>query len=508
MSVICRLALILSTLIFALPACSAVIYVNPQAPGPAHNGTSWQTAYTTITAALNSISSGGTVWVREGVYPERIVLKTYQNIYGGFLGFETSLNQRVTGAFPTIVDAKRQGRAVDVQTGAWVTIDGLTIKNGFADKGGGIRCCTNANVKIRNCRIENCEATAFGGGVYHDTYSLGEMTDCVVTRCRAPNGAGIVVEYHAYPVHRRCVIVRNAASTSGGGLYCPFHSEARMENCTFAFNTAGTNSGAAYTYRCPVVFDHCIIAFNSAPNTGGIFGDGETSTVTLTNCDFHANDNGDWGGVIGVQPAGSANIFVDPLFLMPERDEFCLETNSPCAGIGAYPLDTTYRVSTVGTAKMLPAGSMVSLTGKVVSCADGDKAWIEETDRSATIPVLGIPGCSPGNVLSSITGALTTDSQGKPVILASSATILSGASYSLKPYGTRISWLESIAGACVRTWGKVMSVLPNGFVIRDGNNETSVRWSGSGIDTGRYVAVTGGYIEGGEFQATGVEIIR
>jgi hypothetical protein len=446
--------------------------------------------------------------VSEGIYPERITLKYYQNIYGGFLGFETSLSQRVIGAFPTVLDAQKMGRAIDVQTGAWVTIDGLTIRNGLADKGGGIRCCTNANVKIRNCRIESCEATALGGGVYHDTYSLGEMTDCTVTRCTAPNGAGIVVEYHAYPVHRHCVITRNEASISGGGLYCPFHSEARMENCTFAFNTAGTNGGASYTYRCPVAFDHCIIAFNSAPVAGGVFGAGESSTVTFTSCDFYANANGDWGGVIGALPAGSGNIFTDPLFLNPERDEFCLENGSACAGIGAYPLDSTYRISTIGTAKMLSAGSIVSLTGKVVSCADGDTAWIEETDRSATIPIMGMPDCNPGSVLSSITGTLATDANSKPIILASSGTILPGASYKLRPFGTCISWLNSTAGACVRTWGQVTTVSAAGFSIRDGSDEISVRWSGSAVDTGRYVAVTGGYIGGGEFQATEVDIIH
>ncbi|MCE5313964.1 MAG: right-handed parallel beta-helix repeat-containing protein [Armatimonadota bacterium] len=503
-----RLFLTLISILAANPALSAVVYVDSRASGAVHDGSSWTKAYLTINAALDSISSGGTIWVREGVYSERITLATYQNIYGGFLGHETSLDQRVAGAFPTIIDAKREGRAIDVQTGAWVTINGLTIRNGLANEGGGIRCCTNANVKIQNCRIEDCEASSLGGGVYHDTYSQGEMTDCTITRCSAPNGGGLVVEYHAYPVHTRCLIARNEASISGGGLYCPFHSEADMINCTFAFNSAGANGGAAYTYKCPVVFDHCVIASNSAPDTGGVFGSGESSTVSFNSCDFYSNDNGNWGGIIGATSVDSGCIYSDPLFLLADRDEFCLRTDSLCNGIGAYPLDSTYSISTVGTAKTLPTGSSMRLSGKVVSCAGGDTAWIEETDRSATIAIVGIPGCSPGDVLSSITGTIATDSDGKPTILPSSWTILTGATHSLQPYGARVSWLKSIVGARVRTWGEVVSASSEGFTIRDGSDEVFVLWTGGQVETGRYVAVTGGYIGGGSFQGIAVDLVR
>lgn len=506
---ILRLILITLMAMVIAQASWAVVFVDTRAAGPVHDGSSWQNAFTTISAALRSLDSGGTLWVRDGVYRERITLKTYQNIYGGFLGFETSPDQRVAGAFSTIIDAEGKGRVIDIQTAAWVTIDDITVRGGLADYGGGIRCNINANVKIRNCRIEDCTATALGGGVYHDKYSYGEMTDCVVTRCSAPGGGGLVVEYHSYPIHKRCVIVHNYASQSGGGLYCPFHSEARMENCIFAYNSAGINGGAAYTYRGgPVAFDHSIIAFNDAPDAGGVYGDGGSSTTSFTCCDFYANSNGDCGGVINSISTSAGNIFANPQFLMPEHDEFCLKLDSPCAGMGAYAIQTAYPVNKIGHAKMLPTGSLVKLSGKVVSCTNGNTVWIEETDRSSTVRVLGITGCSPGSVLSSVTGTSSVDTYGKPVILASAWEVLNGACYGLEPFGTRISWLDSIVGTYVKTWGRVKNTDSYRFQMQDGVNTLDVLWWGMGVQPDSYVIVTGGYIGNGQFQADKVEIVQ
>lgn len=498
--------MICCSIFLASPAFPAVVYVDSQATGPIYDGSSWQNAYKTITAALNSISTGGSVWVREGTYPERITLTSYQNVYGGFLGYEISIDQRMPGAFQTVIDARKAGRCIDVSTGAWAVIDGFTIKNGRADKGAGIRCCINSNVKIRNCRIENCEATQLGGGVYHDKYSTGEMTDSTITGCGAPNGGGLVVEYHAYPIHQRCEISHNWASTSGGGLYCPFHSEARMENCTFVYDTAVLNGGAAYTYRGgPVAFDHCILAYNSAPDTGGVYGDGGSSTTIFTCCDFYANENGDWGGAIEAMPADYANTFVDPMFLMPERDVFCLSSDSCCSGMGAYSIGPSYQLRKIGDAKMLPLGSAVTLTGKVISCSDGDMVWIEETDRSATIPISGITGCSPENVLMSVTGALSTGADGMILLQASSWTLASGADYELEPFGTCISRLDSASGFRVKTWGRVTGIDSDGFTLSDADYSVNVIWPGEQPQVGSFLVVTGGYTGLHRFQATKIE---
>lgn len=324
-------------LVMAQASMSAV-YVDPTSRGPAHNGKSWTTAFLTIQSAVNSLPYGGDVWIKAGVYRERVVLKRYVKLYGGFKGSETAMGQRVLGAYPTVIDAGRLGRGIDVPVNAWCTIDGFVVRQGFADKGGGIYCRTNSNTKILNCRIENCEARGMGGGICFEYYAMGEMTNCFIGYNTATHGGGVLVEYHSYPKLRGVVVARNLATISGGGLYCPFHSGADLGYCTLAFNTAGASGGGACIQEGSAAkLTYSIIAFNSAPVGGGIYGGGRSSQAYLNRCDIYGNTGGNLGGAIP-PPLPYLGIFSsDPRFVAPEVDNYRLAPGSPCVKIGAFP---------------------------------------------------------------------------------------------------------------------------------------------------------------------------
>lgn len=74
-----------------------VIYVDAQATGN-QSGTNWINAFTSINSALASVTQDGAViWVRSGSYAISSPLSSmFKNIkiYGGFSGFETSIEQR------------------------------------------------------------------------------------------------------------------------------------------------------------------------------------------------------------------------------------------------------------------------------------------------------------------------------------------------------------------------------------------------------------------------------
>ena len=339
MSKYLKLIVIVSLCLIASGNCLAAVYVNANAAGLVHNGKSWNTAYKSVQDALNSLKTTGEIWVAGGVYRECITLKkNYVKVYGGFRGNETKLTQRILGAYPTIIDAGRTGRPIEVLRNIWCTIDGVNVRQGFADRGGGICCRTNSNVMIRNCRIENCEARDFGGGVYLDRYAKGEMSNCVIAYNTASMGGGAVIEYHSYPKWTNILIIRNLAKVSGGAIYCPYHSGADLKYCTLAFNKALVNGGAAYTYQGGAVkLGNCIIAFNSAPIGGGIFGGGNSSNTYFSNCDFYANDGGNLGGAIKQPPSYLRNFSADPMFFDSSVDDFHLCKGSPCAGIGSFP---------------------------------------------------------------------------------------------------------------------------------------------------------------------------
>ncbi len=96
------------------PVFAKVVYVSPNRDD-GNDGLSWATAKRTVTAALQTALPGDQVWVRYGVYVERITLKDGVSLYGGFRGDETSLSQRP--AFPrpspdpyeTVLDGNQGG---------------------------------------------------------------------------------------------------------------------------------------------------------------------------------------------------------------------------------------------------------------------------------------------------------------------------------------------------------------------------------------------------------------
>jgi len=506
----------LVTLLLASGA-GAAVYVAADAPGPVHNGASWNTAFTTITAAVNSLAYGGDVWIKAGIYRECLAAKSYVNLYGGFLGFETSTSQRLIGAFPTIVDARQQGSAISVPYNAWVTIDGLTLRRGRTLNGGGVFCDNSSVVKIRNCRIEDCRATICGGGVYWGKYTTGEMTDCFITGCTAPNGGGGVVEYHSYPVWRRVEIARNHATASGGGLHCPGHSGADLGNCTLVCNTAGSTGGAVQCQGSgSVTINNCVISGNCAPSGGGLYGANVDGQLTFSHCDFWQNDGGDWAGTIPTPPPTAGSFFADPLFVKPDYDEYRLMPGSPCSGVGAYPLDTVVTVDRIGVAKMLDDGVQVRLSGKIVSCADGATTYIQEPDRASAIAVTGLFGFARSDIVSSVTGTLSTNPMGVRVLNASSSSIYQYGRCDPRPVAARPSWLPSALGLYARTWGRVTGVATDGFSLTDGTNGTDrtdgtnglyVRLPGNNVAIGDFVCVTGVYTANGDFRASGVQLL-
>ncbi len=85
MGVLCLLLLGMSS-----PLCAKVVYVSPQGDD-LRDGLSWATAKRTVTAALRAALPGDQIWVRYGVYYERITLQNGVSLYGGFRGTESSL---------------------------------------------------------------------------------------------------------------------------------------------------------------------------------------------------------------------------------------------------------------------------------------------------------------------------------------------------------------------------------------------------------------------------------
>jgi len=481
--------------------CAAgIVYVDPSA-GPRRDGVSWKTAFARIGEAVGSLRTDGEVWVKHGTYCERVALKNYIRVRGGFLGFESSSDERMPGAFASVIDAGGLGPCVDVPRDASVTIDGFTCRNGRSDRGGGIRLGINARAMIFNCRIECCEAREFGGGVYFGDYARGEIAGCHILYNKAPRGGGLVVEYHSYPTIRSTLIARNEADVSGGGVYCPYHSGAYLANCTIALNQAASEGGGVYAYRGgPVTLEDCILAFNSAPAGGGIYGGGSSCQAVYSGCNLYANSGGDLGGTIKPAPVYAGNISTDPQFLCADRDLFSLACGSGCAELGAFPLGAIYDVTRLGALRFLPVGTTVRVQGKVVVCVEGETVWIEEPDASAAVAIQGLADSSPGDLLGPTVAVISTRNA-HPLLTAVAPTITRRGFALPRPLGAPISALPALTGLRVRTWGRAIETEEGSLILRDGRDAVRVRGRVPRPASGELISITGIGVGTGDFVA-------
>ena len=270
-----------------------------------------------------------------------------------------------------------------------------------------------------------------------------------------------------------------------------------------ACNTAGVTGGAIHAvYGGNSTYNYCIISGNSAPTGGGLYGEGSGSMPTFSHCDFWQNSGGTWAGSIPTPSPLAGNFYSDPLFIMPQYDEYHLRSESPCSGVGAYALEAVYKIDRIGVAKMLEDGAQVQLAAKIVGCADGSETYVQEPDRASAIAVTGLSGRARGEIMATVTGTLSTNAQGVRVLNATASSAHPYGSCNPRPLAARPSWLP--VGLYTRTWGRVIGVSPSGFMLSNGSTQLSVRWSGGGVAMGDFVSITGAYTAGGDFKASAV----
>ncbi|MHC4388670.1 MAG: outer membrane protein assembly factor BamB family protein [Planctomycetota bacterium] len=140
-------------------------------------------------------------------------------------------------------------------------ISGLTITNGYASAGGGIRSLGSPT--IANCVIVGNTADS-GGGIYGGD---GPIINCVISRNSALyDGGGLAACYGSVD---GCIVTGNSAGECGGGMYECY----KPTSCVITGNSAGEDGGGIYCYDHLydrlVRVTNCTLAANVAANYGG-----------------------------------------------------------------------------------------------------------------------------------------------------------------------------------------------------------------------------------------------
>ena len=286
-------------------------------------------AYPTIQSAIDAADLLDTVLVADGIW------KGGGNKDLDFKGKPITVKSE-NGPANCIIDCGEDGRGfyfiqVKDQT---QQLSGFTIRNGYADIGGGIKIGGFSSDDASSPTISNCIVTGNRsypfyptpwyccGGIYVGNSCHPRITDCTITNNESLCGGGIYT-YENNAEFTNCIISGNSAEDGGGGIYCDT-SSSKFNQCTIQNNQAGntgSNGGGVYVSSGGInAFTNSIITGNRASRGGGEFY--LYSSGTITNCTISNNSaDSDGGGMSIYIDNSSANIW-NSIFWENTPDEF------------------------------------------------------------------------------------------------------------------------------------------------------------------------------------------
>ncbi|HEY3266974.1 MAG TPA: choice-of-anchor Q domain-containing protein [Armatimonadota bacterium] len=263
----------LFALLLAFPGRAAVVYVNASAPGPAHDGLSWRTAFTAIQPGLDAAQTGDEVWAASGGYPENLAFaRPGISLYGGFAGTETA-RPAAPPASVYLYPANPANPAVSIPASAvGCLLDSISLTAGGAITG--IQCQATGTV------VSRCAVQYFGGPGSAAGGIVCEAGSSVTLR-------GNRIQYNT-ALHGGGVLARNAAVT--------------LVNNAIIGNDARGGTAAAFDYRLDArgggvaVFGGSAILqgnqlqFNDARDGGGLWAEGAAMTLLGNTIDHNQTE--------------------------------------------------------------------------------------------------------------------------------------------------------------------------------------------------------------------------
>ncbi|HEY3268604.1 MAG TPA: choice-of-anchor Q domain-containing protein [Armatimonadota bacterium] len=320
-------SLLLPLLIALAPAAgAATLYVNKSAPGPAHDGATWPTAYLTVQAALDAAGGADAIHVAQGTYAEHVTLHGDIALLGGFAGSGANPDDRSVAGHVVILDGSgAQGPVVtaDDAAGSGV-VDGFTIVNGSGGSdgiGGGIRI-VGASPTISHNLIRLNHASLNGGGIAVQGGAPVIVANIIVSNSAASAGGAVYLAGGGAQVASN-TLARNTAGY-GGAIFEELGGAPRIVNNSLVENGASAGGGGMYA-RDDIAFANNLVAFN----TSGISSE-LTSAKSHHNLLF-GNATGDYlGGFVH----GTGDVNADPKITRDTYGAVHIQPTSPARNAG------------------------------------------------------------------------------------------------------------------------------------------------------------------------------
>lgn len=274
--------------------------------------------YYTIQDAIWAASDGDEIIIAPGVYtPTWSGQSSVLDTLGKAVWIHSSQGPDVT-----IVDAWNWTRGLRCGSNetAGTHIEGLTIRNGLADGGGGM-LIDHASPTITNCIFEdNSSEQSYyysasggailndassptivdctfrsnaaeydGGAIYNRNFSAPTLTNCTFTNNSAYKGGALANSSSSTATLTGCVLQDNFASYYGGAVYLLDYCTITMSGCSVVTNTAQFMGGGVYNQGGILNADACTFTGNVSLKDGGGGIALNTGNATVTGCEFGDN---------------------------------------------------------------------------------------------------------------------------------------------------------------------------------------------------------------------------
>jgi Right handed beta helix region len=170
----------------------------------------------TLRAAVELADSEGqpaTIEVPEGTYAETEGPLFIEN------DATVTIKGAGAGAGKTIVEGNGTSVVLEVEEDSGLILNGVTVRNGSEDEGGGIYVSSDASLLVENSELTDNEATDEGGAIYGEFHSSITVRNSTVTGNSAGHaGGGIFAEPESTVAVEGSTISRNEAGQRGGGI--------------------------------------------------------------------------------------------------------------------------------------------------------------------------------------------------------------------------------------------------------------------------------------------------
>jgi hypothetical protein len=304
------------------PAAAKLIYVDANAPGPAHDGSSWTNAYKHLQDALTDADSATKpveIRVAQGIYtPDSnsaypngsgdrtatLQLINGVTLKGGYAGTDApDSNARDIQLYETILSGDLDGNDIDVNIPFDLWDEPTRAENSYnvvTGSGTDLTAVLDGFTIIAGSATAESYQRGNGGGMSNH-YGKPTVINCIFTGNFAKTYGGGMFNVSSEPELTNCSFIRNYA-VDGGGLR-NFVSTPILVNCIFNTNWAGFGGGLSNADSSPVLIN-CVFNDNRASFGGGMECRSE-SAPTLTNCIFSDNSANSGGGIDHWSDSGS-----------------------------------------------------------------------------------------------------------------------------------------------------------------------------------------------------------